>query len=154
MLTCADRQDGAVTTFCPQDSSTFDVTFSDDNEGYAAEGREDDGADETIISSRIAQYAVLNVIGKMIKLPPITLQVALKYSSDGARFSFSRTWTALRTVLKLTSGPLALLNLQYLVADADLDVEDLLLGLPVLRHLGVDTKTVLEERRDLLDGSN
>lgn len=39
-----------------------------------------------------------------------------------------------------------------LVADADLAVEDLLIGLPVVQHLGVDTKTSSEERRNFLDG--
>lgn len=44
----------------------------------------------------------------------------------------------------------ALLNVEYLVADANLAVEDLLIGLAVLRHLGVDTKTILEKLHDLL----
>lgn len=39
-----------------------------------------------------------------------------------------------------------------MIANANLAVEDLLIGDPVLCHLGVDTKTLLEERRDLLDG--
>lgn len=54
----------------------------------------------------------------------------------------------------MSAGPLALVNVTFLVADADLSAEDLLIGLPVLQHLGVDSKTLLEERRDLLDGAD
>lgn len=57
-------------------------------------------------------------------------------------------------MLKLSAGHLGMLNVEYLVADANLAVEDLLIGLPVLRYLGVDSKTSIEERSDLLDGSN
>lgn len=57
-------------------------------------------------------------------------------------------------MLKLTSCPLSLLNVEYLAADADFAIEDLLLGMPVLRHVDMDTKTFLEERRGLLDGSD
>lgn len=41
-----------------------------------------------------------------------------------------------------------------MVFDCDLASKDFLLGLPVLRHLGADNKTFLEERRDLLDASD
>lgn len=43
------------------------------------------------------------------------------------------------------------LHQQLVVVDADLAVEDLLTGLPVVRHLGGDTRTVLEMRGDFLD---
>lgn len=39
-----------------------------------------------------------------------------------------------------------------LVADDCLAAEYLLIGLPVLKHLGIDTKTLLEQKRNLLDG--
>lgn len=42
----------------------------------------------------------------------------------------------------------------FLVADADLSDEELLIGYPVLKHLGVDIKTLLEQRRDVLDGTD
>lgn len=40
------------------------------------------------------------------------------------------------------------------MADAELALEDLVIGLPVLKHLCVDTKTLLEKRRNLLDESD
>jgi hypothetical protein len=45
-----------------------------------------------------------------------------------------------------------LVNVTYLVADADLAEGDLLIGLPVLQHLGADTKTLLDRNRDVFDG--
>lgn len=68
-----------------------------------------------------------NIIRKLRKIPPVTIK---------------------------TAGSLALLNVEYLVADADFAAEDLFLGLPVLQNLVVDTKTLLEERGGLLDGSD
>lgn len=135
-------------------SSSFTVTLCDGNECMAAQGRADDGSDESIVSSTVAEKAVLNGIGKLTKIDPVFLQVALKQGDNAEKFTFSRTWTPPRTVLQLLVGPLALVNVTYLVADADLAAESLLIGLPVLQHLGVDTKTLLEERRDRLDGAD
>lgn len=147
----AGRLKPPARSFC---SSSFAVKISDGTESVTASGRADDGSDESIVSPKVAENAVLNGIGKFKKIPPISLQVALKDGDDPQKFTFSRTWTPPRTVLLLSAGPLALVNVTFLVADADLSVEDLLIGLPVLQHLGVDTKTLLEERRDLLDGSD
>lgn len=134
--------------------SSFDVLFPDGDESHMARDWADDGAGELIISSRIAEYTVQNGIGKKKNIAPVTLQVALKGGSDADKFTFSWSWTAPCTILKHAAGPLALRNQEYLVFDADLASEDRLLGLSVPRHLGVDTKTLLEECRDLLDGSN
>lgn len=132
--------------------SSFEVQFQDGNESLWANGRADDGYDESIITARIAEHAVLNGVGKIKKITPISLQVALKSGSEAESFTFTRTWTPPRLVLKLAAGPLAFLSVRFLVSDADLAVEDTLLGLPVLGNLGIDTKTLLEERRDLLHG--
>lgn len=83
----------------------------------------------------------------------MTLQFSLKNGTEASLYTFSRTWTPPCTTLRLATGPLALLKVCFLVADeGSLAVEDLLLGLPVLRHLGIDTKTLLEERREELQG--
>lgn len=63
------------------------------------------------------RHTGLDGIGKMEKISPILLQVALKEGFDGIKFTFSGSWTTRRTVLKLLAGPLALLNVKYLVAD-------------------------------------
>lgn len=56
-------------------------------------------------------------------------------------------------MLRITVGPLALVNVVLLVLDDELAAEDVLLGLPLLQHLGIDTKTMLEKHRDNLDGA-
>ena len=42
----------------------------------------------------------------------------------------------------------------FFVPDDELAADDMLIGLPVLRHLGIDRKTLLEEKRDVLDGAD
>lgn len=56
--------------------------------------------------------------------------------------------------MQLSSGQLALANVTFLVADDELACEDLIIGLPVLRHLQVDTRTLLENNRAVLDGAD
>lgn len=53
--------------------------------------------------------------------------------------------------MEVAAGPLVLVTITFLVPNEDIAVEDLLIGLPVLQHLGVDTKILPDERRDLLD---
>lgn len=106
--------------------------------------RTDDGSDKSIVSSKFAERAVLNGIGKMTKIDKVSLQLALKDADRAQLFTFSQTWTPPPTVLRSAAGPLALVNVTFLVADANLAAEDLLIGLPVLRHLGVDSKALLE----------
>lgn len=52
--------------------------------------------------------------------------------------------------MNLSAGSLALINITYLVVDDDLAIEDLLIGLPVIQHLGIENKTPLEELQDVL----
>lgn len=71
--TIEDRKVGRATTIRRQYYSRFEVTFSDDNQSYTSKGRGNDGPDKSIISSRIAKYAVLNGIGKLRNSPFVTL---------------------------------------------------------------------------------
>lgn len=103
-------------------------------------GRCDDGSDESISSPALAQAAVLKVIGRMTAIAPVHIQVSLKDSGKPATFTFSRTWLVPRLVLQLSAGHMALLNVTFLVADDDTACKDLLVGLPVLRHLGIDVR--------------
>lgn len=52
----------------------------------------------------------------------------------------------------MAAGPFALVTVIVLVSYGDLPMEDLLISLPVLQHLVVDSKTLLEQRSDALDG--
>ena len=87
-------------------------------------------------------------------ITPVRLQVALKAGDEAQSLCFSRTWTTPRTVLHLASGRLALRNVTYLVADDECACGDFLIRLPVLRHLKVDTRTLLETNRASLDGTD
>ena len=119
-------------------------------------GRCDDGSDETLASKELAEKAVLKGIGKLEAIETVHLRVALTRKEETAGFAFSRAWTVPSTVLNLSSGRLALKNIRFLVADDDgaMTCEDLLIGLPVLRHLRVDTKTLLEANISNLDGTD
>lgn len=88
----------------------------------------------------------------MSKISSVILLVAVKRRSDGKRFTLLRTWIPPRMGLKLAAVALAVLNSRFLGADSPPTVEDILTGLPILRHLGTDTKAFLESRRDLLNG--
>lgn len=90
----------------------------------------------------------------MRSIAPVQSKVALIASDEAQSFCFSRTWTVLRTVLHLASRRLALRNLTYLIAHDDLACEDLFIGLPVLQHLKVDSKILLESNRASLDGTD
>ena len=114
----------------------------------------DDGSDDTIVSPKLAETAVLKGIGKLKAITPITLSVALKSQTEAETFSFSRSWTVPRTVLQLSSGQLALTNVTFLVADNELTCEDILIGNPLLKHLKIYMRTLLEENRAQLDGSD
>lgn len=53
-----------------------------------------------------------------------------------------------RIVLRLTAGPLAIVNVTFLVPHDALAAENLLLRFPLLNHLGIDTMTMFEKYRD------
>lgn len=88
----------------------------------------------------------------MKKFEPIFLQVALKYGDAAQSSTFSGTGTPPQTILRLAAGPVLLVKVTFLVSDVELGVEDFLFGLPILEHLVVDTKTLLEDKRNFVDG--
>lgn len=127
-----------------------DILLKDDSASLNCHGRCDDGSDESLASPKIAEAATIKGIGKMRKITPISVQVALRKGENAETFTFSREWTVPRLVLQLSAGPLALLNVTMLVADAELADEDILIGRPVLSHLGIDPRTMLESKRSQL----
>lgn len=80
--------------------------------------------------------------------------MALKTGDEPSKFSFSRAWKCARTILHLSAEKLALLNVEVLIPDDALTSEDMIIGLPVLRHLKVDTKTLLEQNSAALVGTD
>ena len=130
------------------------VQLADGSASLMATGRCDDGPDDTIVSPKIAEQAAIECIGKMSRIKPVVLQVALTDGGKPQTFTMSRTWICPRLILHLAAGKLALLNVKFLVADGELATEDLIIGKPVLQHLKVDTSTLMERNRKPLDGTD
>lgn len=59
----------------------------------------------------------------MIKIPPITLHVALEEKLEAQKFTFYRPRTSPRMVLNLTAGSLALLDVECIVTDEKREVK-------------------------------
>lgn len=88
----------------------------------------------------------------MTMIAPVTLQVALKTGKCVERLSSPRTWTPPRITVKLPASPLALLDIKYFVADAELADENVLKGVPVPHLLFVEHSTFLEGPLHLCNG--
>lgn len=127
------------------------MTVSKGNHSVHLSGHYDDGSDESIISPNLAERASVRGIGKNSAIHPVTLRVPQKSGKGAQVFKFLLSWVASRTVLQLSSERLALLDIRYLVADDYLICEVILIGLPVLRHLIIDTKTLLDANLEALD---
>lgn len=67
-------------------------------------GRCDDSSDDLIVLLLVAKAVVVKGIEKMCSIESTKLQVALKTGSVAETFTFSRTWTAARTILHLAVG--------------------------------------------------
>lgn len=130
------------------------VTVSDNHAYMQFRGRCDDGSYSSIASPKIVEAAALKGIGNISAIVIVRLTVALKAGEEAQTFLFSRSCLAPRTILHLASEKLALVNITFLVADDDLPCEDLLIGLPVLQHLKIDTRTLLENNRAELGGAD
>lgn len=107
-------------------------------------GRSDDVSDEIILSPKISKDAVIEGIGRISNIDPIAIPVALRGAAEPAMFTSSRVWRFPRLVLKFSAGNMVLLNISFLVAYANSASEALRIGLLVLRHLGIDSGTLLE----------
>jgi len=143
-----------VTSLVPENSPTVPMTVEDGKSSVSVVGQCDDGSDDSLVSPHIANKAVLDGIGSFKKIDPVSFQVALTKEKEPIEFTFSKVWMVPRTVLHLSSGKLAVLNISFLVADDDLTSGGLLIGRPVLQHMRVDTKTLLESNRASLDGTD
>ena len=116
-------------------------------------GRCDDGADDSVVSKSLAEKAVATGIGHIEQIPKTeVLMPVLNTDQKPISFSSTKVWKVSRTILHVISGPLALCNVSYLVINGELAPEQLLIGRPVLKHLGVDTSTLLDKNRLSLDG--
>ena len=125
-----------------------------ESSSHDCRGGSDGGSDESIMKPKTATEASKKGIGKRNNIKPVTMLVALRNRKNPDSFQFSRSYTIPRLILHLSAGQLALTKAMFLVSDDDLAEEDLLIGLPLLRHLGIDSRTMLENNRSQLHGTD
>lgn len=113
--------------------------------------RSDEGSHKIIVSKAFAHRTVLNRIEKLNNIELIKLQVVSKDETNTKAFSVPKTWSVPRMILQLTKGPLALINVTLLLLDKELAEEDILIVLPMLQRLVIDTKSMPEHKRDVID---
>lgn len=128
----------------PLNSPSCPMEASDGSSTHFGICRCDDGSDKSIDYPALANTVALKGIGSLTEIEPVRIQVALKESVEPATFTFSRTWIVPLLVMKLSAGRMALLNVTFLFTNDEMACEDLLVGLPVLPHLGIDSRTLLE----------
>lgn len=80
------------------------MKFSDDRAPYKCTGRYDNGNDESIFYSKLAEASALGSIDKLTAIEQVRLQVALHSRDRADHFRFSRSRTDLHTVLHLAVG--------------------------------------------------
>lgn len=66
---------------------------------------------------------------------------------------FSRVWKVTRLLLESFACYLDLRNVTFLVADTELACDDLFIGIKVLLHICIDSRTFLERKKSMLDGT-
>lgn len=84
----------AEAPFCPitvSDGVTSLDTTSDGVTSLDTAGRTDEGSDDSIVSSKLAERSVLRGIGCMTSITTVRLRVALKSGEDAQSFSFLRS---------------------------------------------------------------
>lgn len=67
------------------------MIFCDETERMDAKRRSDDGSDEQIISSRVAESMVMNGIENIAKIDPDILLLDLKEGAEEEKLTFQRT---------------------------------------------------------------
>lgn len=134
-------------------SPSISITILDGRASFKCTGHTDDGGDDTLLSPRLQNPRFTKGNREADRHQPMRLQVALCKGESAAWRTISRTWKAPRTVLPLATGQLPLVTMSNLVNEDDHVCEKMLLGLPVLHHLPVDTNTLLESNCAALIGT-
>lgn len=107
----------------------------------------DDGVVKSLVLPRVVEGCPLLVVGK-VSVVKTKSPNCIRKDSTLIKCPFLRTWMKQRYILHLSSGNLVLRYMTFLVADNELVCEDLLNGLPILQHLKVDKRTMLEYNQE------
>lgn len=84
---------------------------------FTASRRCHDGIYDNFVSQWISKWVVNLVIGSLLYIKPTLLRVVLNTEQYELTFSFSKSFTAPRTVHNISSGNLFILNVTNLVSD-------------------------------------
>lgn len=104
--------------------------------------------------SRIAEKAGLKNIGRFEAIPPVAIQVSLATSEGPKRFILFRKGLVPRIVKKLFAANLAFHNMFFLVANAHLACEHILLWCLFEQRFGIDLRTFIKRSYSIIDGGN
>ena len=96
-----------------------------------------------ILSVPVLQNLLLHKVLEGLKISPVTLNLSLKHGLTGKTFTFSRSFKVPLLIMQLSAGQLELFNVSFLICDSEHSGDDLLLGLPLLTHLGIDSRIML-----------
>lgn len=78
----------------------------------------------------------------------------LKKGSSARSFRTFRAWVVFNTILQLAEGQLVLKNIFFLVSGDFLTAEETVIGFQILRHLRIDSCTLLKTHCAQLDSVN
>ncbi|CAN8070623.1 unnamed protein product [Agarophyton chilense] len=134
--------------------ASLKVCLKDADAMFSTVGRLDDGADDSLICPTVAEEAALKGVGRFRKIKPVELQVPLQKKEGGPKFTFSRRWEIPEIIMEMNSGKMALRNVSFLVADDKIISEPLIIGNTVLRHLKVDTNSIIDAKLPELTGTD
>ena len=74
-------------------SPNLNILLEDGVAKKMVRGMVDDGSDDSVVSRAIAKQGVLNGLGRITKINPIKINVALTKGVESETFTFSKQWT-------------------------------------------------------------
>lgn len=117
-------------------------------------GMSDDGCDDGITSPKLDETVVLKEISRLKSINQVTIRVSFRQGEKAQEFKFSCTWIMPRIILQLSSGKIDLTNTYFVVADEKSTCEKVLINLPVMKYLRIDSHTILETKRYKIFGAD
>lgn len=130
------------------------ITVTEKPESMYGKGCTDDGIYKLSIPGISFLDAFLNGIWKIKKTDKILIQVVMKHGKSSQSFLVAKSWAPPWIILIISDKESALRNLPVLFVDPDLSVDNPLIQYQVSKNLDFDIGPILEQGRDMLDGSN
>ncbi len=135
------------------DSPSCDIILEDGKSAIKVSCRCDDGSDDSIASCAIAEKILIQGIGRINKVDPLQCKLR-KRRIPKPKNSLFIVFGCSRNSCKIDIRETGFMNISFLVVDDELEAESILIGHPVLQHISIDTKTLLDENRGSHDGTD